>query len=1805
MKKFLLLILTLCMSAFLGCSCGDNGDGPIVETLPPAPEAEATLSLDSSELSLIVGEEKYLSAQTNNLDGYTLSFASNNDNVALVDNAGKITAFSEGTAVITATYTNGTKTKTATCNLAVGFANYVPFVEIDGGLQDVTQIALNDTLSVSPYISFNNLAFYDATYEYTSLNNAIVEVNGNNELVAKGLGETFVVVKATWRNKTSDDFKTLTNTFKVKVINSVIFFANGSPLEDIQLFTRSDFYGKSYDIKTPLNLTATINGEAYDGNIKVSIEDGEIALFAKDKIYSAGYGETVANVSIDYDGESFGDSFKIKVERPVVEIEEEVLKFSTYSGMYKDVHNGLRNTTLVEGFFEPGKTIYDAYQYMADGTMKPLTFIDGCVYDIVSSDEDMAGTAKIILGTSTEKYILNLETYSQLFSSPEDLLHLVVSKEKKITGYCELLNDIDATGLTFNHDESLYAKAGFHAIFEGNGHVISNVTLNKISGADYGESLFGVIGPNTVLRNFALYNLSCTECYLIAQSSTDGHTIENVYINVSSNTSTPKGLTNSIGTKNNYKAIVIDYFASNRNLGLTDAGIPNFAIGHSGSKAEYSSFAGSVSRTSGYNKINDGTWKDVYVFSKLPILNHSNITLGATDVAKFNLPSTFDSGVTAGNMNTRVTAIGYGANETVDLWGNEIKDDAPVIDSDPTYKNSADPYNIRRFFLNLRFSNVYRYDSYEDLAATKDDQAENQWANFSSDYWMISNGVPYFKSLYNIHVDLGFYDDNDEFVQDVVFDEATDKFTVKFKDGDSLGGTPIVSIEANDYIEVVGNVLKIKKGADIPTVPHEYVVTASQVINDIHYVKTKVITVAKAIDPIEERVVFEADSGKILSDKIKGEMLSFTVVDDNAMYVADVENGAVVDAVVRNANSGYTLKLKVKLGNNVFVVNSLDEEFIGYVVYVETTEDVYKFTNVEFASKVITKVEDLAYLSVNATSGNTAPYVILGNSIDAKGYKHIHAKEVSTTGRLQYSFNGIFDGKGNTIANLDLTDNVGGLFGAFDYSTVVKNLGLYNVKAVNSPVLANRAKLTSLNVSETENNGIVNSGSKFYPQMQFSNIYVKLANSSKNVKGLISNFDNNQLYLMNHVVVDFENAPNVTVEKGVVKENGVEVSDTIGVLTASTSDSLFGFVNQEDNGFRNNYFITSYPLIYRNKAWTMVNNKHFYTYGSDSRLANNTGASRVWGIASNGTLPDGVSEMANGSVSTAFGALRDIRSEQYATKQDLINANKDLSSFNKYWDTSSGAPVWKSLQDVSITYKIFDANQTEVDEMIFDDVDDVYSVSYEGTTEAPTIEIEENEYIELVDNVIKVKQGVSLPLDSVEIRISISQTIGGKEYANNFVAVVKMEATIVEAKTYFDLASGTLDTNAFTGNATQLTLKYDGNSYPVTLNEGKATDVSLVVVSASKLKIKVGAYENIELNETDGAFSTFEALVAVGKDIYYFEKVQIVSKALKEKEDLAYLTLTANNISRADYVVLANNVDATGYTHTQISTSTRLQAFNGIFEGQGYTISNLDLSNVAGGLFGSFDHQATIRNVGLYNVKVVSAPVLASYANTTSATYSVGDTGLVATGKTYPSFTIRGIYVKLTSDSKDVKGLVSNFGNSNMHSLTRIVVDWQDAPAVTVENGVVKEGGVAVSAPIGILQASNTDKAYAFNANNIKGFGHNYFITSYPLMYRSTSFTPNDTHIYNGPNYADKLSTSTTIGRVWGMASNSVAPNGVTKTVKGANATTNAFSYIVDIKSKQYATYQEYVNASKDLTAFNEYWDTTSGAPVWKTIPQA
>lgn len=90
--------------------------------------------------------------------------------------------------------------------------------------------------------------------------------------------------------------------------------------------------------------------------------------------------------------------------------------------------------------------------------------------------------------------------------------------------------------------------------------------------------------------------------------------------------------------------------------------------------------------------------------------------------------------------------------------------------------------------------------------------------------------------------------------------------------------------------------------------------------------------------------------------------------------------------------------------------------------------------------------------------------------------------------------------------------------------------------------------------------------------------------------------------------------------------------------------------------------------------------------------------------------------------------------------------------------------------------------------------------------------------------------------------------------------------------------------------------------------------------------------------------------------------------------NISDLQAIQNNLS--GYYVLGANIDAAGFGFTPIGSAAN--PFTGIFDGQGYTISNLTINNISStesGLFGAVGATSTVRNVGLINESVTSLNV--------------------------------------------------------------------------------------------------------------------------------------------------------------------------------------------------------------------------------------
>ena len=167
------------------------------ETQTPVVEVES-VSLNKSEMTLTEGESETLAATITpeNAENKSITWSSNNEAVATVDVNGNVTAKSAGTAVITATSTNG---KSAGCTVTVE-KKQIPVTEVrlsestvgivEGSTYKLTATVLPENTTDSKNVS------------WSSSNSEVAIVDANGTVTAKSAG-TAVITAITENGKTA------------------------------------------------------------------------------------------------------------------------------------------------------------------------------------------------------------------------------------------------------------------------------------------------------------------------------------------------------------------------------------------------------------------------------------------------------------------------------------------------------------------------------------------------------------------------------------------------------------------------------------------------------------------------------------------------------------------------------------------------------------------------------------------------------------------------------------------------------------------------------------------------------------------------------------------------------------------------------------------------------------------------------------------------------------------------------------------------------------------------------------------------------------------------------------------------------------------------------------------------------------------------------------------------------------------------------------------------------------------------------------------------------------------------------------------------------------------------------------------------------------------------------------------------------------------------------------------------------------------------------------------------------------------
>ncbi|MBQ3219189.1 MAG: hypothetical protein IJB32_01180, partial [Clostridia bacterium] len=186
-------------------------------------------------------------------------------------------------------------------------------------------------------------------------------------------------------------------------------------------------------------------------------------------------------------------------------------------------------------------------------------------------------------------------------------------------------------------------------------------------------------------------------------------------------------------------------------------------------------------------------------------------------------------------------------------------------------------------------------------------------------------------------------------------------------------------------------------------------------------------------------------------------------------------------------NTDYTLQLTIRgIEEPITLTKSADGKYFDAIKFKIYTQDgSFILNNVHMYSDVINTATELE--AFFAQQGKLSGYYALGGHIDASTITLTGAK------RANQMFTGFFDGMGYTISNLDIstaTAKMGSLFGNLDSNAVVRNLGVINVKANGSAVIAASASY----------NGCDFGG---FPAPMISNVYVKVSEETTDFYGIV------------------------------------------------------------------------------------------------------------------------------------------------------------------------------------------------------------------------------------------------------------------------------------------------------------------------------------------------------------------------------------------------------------------------------------------------------------------------------------------------------------------------------------------------------------------------------------------------------------------------------------------------------------------------------------------------------------------------------
>ncbi len=569
------ILFLLCFSAIFIFGCNCSGDEKNEEPLP----SRLSFTLNTTSTEMIIGDEFYLIASYEPVEGLSVKYESSAPQIACVDENGKITALKPGSAEMTVSY----GTATAKCAVSVGFGNLMPRLRLEQGGNGFIRLACGDVFELCPYLEFNGKRFDDVVFSYY-YDESIADLE-NGVVTAKAKGSTSVTIKAEWMGL--KDLFSLTEEFVLEVTDVVSFVINNGENAEFEIYSISDT-SKGCNNEMPFSVTAKLNGQTEISDITVSVTEGsDVIGYSDDKIVSLGKtGEGTIKVSCVYGGETFERYVKAKV-LPVVYEYDEIVDYSAMDGELPLKQIFGKNVTLKSAEIEG----------------KPLSVHGNRITDVIAVDGKAAPAVREITVYNEQiGYKVNARIYTKIIRKASDLSIFKLQKDTDtFSGYYILANDIDASG--YLH-ETVYSglknvtekKGGLTGTFDGNGHTIINLTFAGENANDDTHGLYGLFGEiyGGIIKNVAFKNVTLNH--------------------LKSWTSLFAGIIGNATISNIYVSIT-----------LSSVGVSSAVLAHTLNSAKLTNCVFEVESTQGAyrgslfgapNNVDTSEWSDVYVISE-------------------------------------------------------------------------------------------------------------------------------------------------------------------------------------------------------------------------------------------------------------------------------------------------------------------------------------------------------------------------------------------------------------------------------------------------------------------------------------------------------------------------------------------------------------------------------------------------------------------------------------------------------------------------------------------------------------------------------------------------------------------------------------------------------------------------------------------------------------------------------------------------------------------------------------------------------------------------------------------------------------------------------------------------------------------------------------------------------------------------------------------------------------------------------------------------------------------------------------